>query len=131
MPILQFLYNTFIYVRIIGSYYTIFFVRSQDWLSRSNISCISQNGNTAVHDSSGYVTVRSMCHTRIFCGVYTEWHKTKLVQDVKPHYQGASLSTNAQKSPSFHSPDHRYSLPSLPLAFSPIVCYTILEISMS
>ena len=46
------------------------------------------------------------------------------------YYQGASLSTNAQKSPSFHSPNHRYSLHPLTLAFSPIVSYTILKISM-
>ena len=72
-----------------------------------------------------------MCHTGYSVEFTQNGIKTKLVQGVKPHYQGASLSTNAQKSPSFHSPDHRYSLPSLPLAFSPIVCYTILEISMS
>ena len=65
MPILQFLYNTFIYVRIIGSYYTIFFVRSQDWLSRSNISCISQNGiqQCVIHqirNSTKYVSYKDI-----------------------------------------------------------------------
>lgn len=47
------------------------------------------------------------------------------------YYKVASLSTNAQKSPSFHSSNHRYSFHSMPLASSPIVCYTILEISIS
>ena len=44
--------------------------------------------------------------------------------------QGASLSINTQKSPYFHSHNHRYSLHPLTLVFSLIVCYTILKISM-